>query len=229
MKLIRYGVTLKRIREEDLELVRYWRNSQKIRENMIYREYITPEMQKKWFDGINNYNNFFYIIQYNNDNIGLIDNKNTDWNLGSTESGLFLFDEKYYNTHIPIAASFILIEIGFYILNGKDSHIKVLRSNKKAINYNLKLGFVPFSDDPGKDYIEFILTRENFQKKTLKLRKAITSLHSSNDPYLYLILDPEDYKSGLAGSIEKVIDGLPAEYIVSNKMKIKEKIVCFNF
>jgi UDP-4-amino-4,6-dideoxy-N-acetyl-beta-L-altrosamine N-acetyltransferase len=229
MKLIRYGVTLKRISAEDLELVRFWRNSQKIRDNMIYREYITPEMQKKWFDSINNYNNFFYIIQVNNDSIGLIDNKNTDWTMGTTESGLFLYDEKYYNTYIPIAASFILIEVGFYILNGKDARIKVLRTNKKAINYNTRLGFVPINiEDADNQFIEFILTKENLQKKTLKLRNALKSIHSSLDPYLYLYLTPEDYKSGLAYDIENVWKNVKDIYKVKKYSSEDDVILCFN-
>ena len=228
MKFCRYGVTLKRITAEDLELVRFWRNSQQIRNNMIYKEYITPEMQLKWFETVNNYNNFFYIIQVNNDSIGLIDNKNTDWSIGTTESGLFLFDEKYFDTHYPIAASFILIEIGFFILNGKDAFIKVLRSNKRAIEYNSQLGFEPFNDDGEKAYIELILTKENIIRKTSNLRKAMNSLQSADDPYLYLYLDAADRKSGIAQTIESVFETLPADIRVKKEIRGDEIILCFN-
>ncbi|MDZ7743378.1 MAG: hypothetical protein U5Q03_16975 [Bacteroidota bacterium] len=46
MKLFKYGISLNRLKEDDIELVRKWRNSRKINQFMEYREEITPEMQK---------------------------------------------------------------------------------------------------------------------------------------------------------------------------------------
>jgi len=96
---------------------------------------------------------------YKNEAVGLINNKNTDRSVGTSDSGLFLYNEKYYNSFVPIAASFILIEIGFYLLRGKDVRIQVLRSNKKALDYNQKIGFEVFNDNTKNEYIEFILTQ----------------------------------------------------------------------
>lgn len=229
MKLIKYGVTLSRIREEDIELVRSWRNSPQIQKNMLYREYITPEMQLNWFKSIDNYDNFYYIIEYNNDKIGLINNKNTDRSIGSSDSGLFIFDENYHNTYIPIAASIILIEVGFYLLRGKNVIIQVLKSNLKAIKYNEQLGFLPLErgNQLGNDeFAEYILTPESFENNTKKLKQALNQIYGKGVPYLYVKLYPHDYISGIAQEVEKEIKLLPKKIIVSKDFEGEEKVLC---
>ena len=63
MKFFKYGITLERLREEDIELVRQWRNSDPVRLNMKYQELITPEKQREWFNSINNVNFHYVMIQ----------------------------------------------------------------------------------------------------------------------------------------------------------------------
>lgn len=229
MKLIKYGVTLSRIREEDIELVRSWRNSPQIQKNMLYREYITPEMQLNWFKSIDNYDNFYYIIEYNNDKIGLINNKNTDRSIGTSDSGLFLYDENYFNSHVPIAASFILIEVGFYLLRGVEIKIQVLRNNKKSIDYNQKIGFEVFKDDPENDYIEFILTLESFERKTPKLKQALVQLYAKNEPLLKLTLDKYDYDIGIGQRVENEIDLLPPGIIKEKDFSGENKLLVLDY
>lgn len=54
MIISKYNIRYIRLQEEDIELVRKWRNHPSITKYMVYREEITPEMQKKWFASINN-------------------------------------------------------------------------------------------------------------------------------------------------------------------------------
>ena len=117
MKLIKYGLTLKRLTKEDIELLRNWRNSESVNRFMEYREYITPEMQEKWFESINNPNNFYYIIIYNDEKIGLINDKGFDrFGKATSEAGLFIAVDKYKNTFVPVLASLILLEVSFFYL-----------------------------------------------------------------------------------------------------------------
>ena len=57
-----YGLRYLRVTKNDLELLRYWRNQQYIRDTMQFKEYITPDMQKSWFEKINNKSNYYFII-----------------------------------------------------------------------------------------------------------------------------------------------------------------------
>ena len=101
MKLSKYGITLARLREEDTELVRQWRNSPQITQFMEYREYITPEMQQDWFKSIDNFDNFYFVIEYEGKKIGLINSSKIEWDTVSSEGGIFLWDEQYYETFVP--------------------------------------------------------------------------------------------------------------------------------
>jgi UDP-4-amino-4,6-dideoxy-N-acetyl-beta-L-altrosamine N-acetyltransferase len=202
MKLHKYGLTLSRLTQDEIEFVRQKRNSDEVRRYMEFRGEITPEMQQQWFDRINNFNNFYYIIEYKGLKIGLINDKNMDWEARTSESGLFFWDQEYINTFFPILASLVLLEIGFYYLNWQKSFIHVLRDNPKAIEYVQHLGYKRCE---GQEEIQnqlYFLTRENFEKKGRKIRKAAESFKEKKVSDGYVILEPSDYKSGLAQTIE---------------------------
>jgi hypothetical protein len=201
MKWKKYGITLSRVTEDDIELIRQWRNHPDIMNTMQFREVISPEMQKKWFDSINNINNFYYIINYKNEKIGLINNKNTDWKARTSESGIFIWNENH--DFAPLLASLLLCEIGFFVFQGGDSYVQTLRINTKAIEYNRMLGYELFEDNSSKDTCMYKLTRESFERNTLKLREAALKL-SGNDPVIYLFLEKHDYLSGLAQFLETI-------------------------
>ncbi|MCF8308796.1 MAG: GNAT family N-acetyltransferase [Bacteroidales bacterium] len=206
MKIHKYGVTLKRITEEDIELLRQWRNSEQINRHMEYREYITPEMQKKWFDSINNYNNFYYLIIYKGDKVGVINEKNIDRSgKGTSESGLFIANKNYYKTFVPLLASLTLIELNFYLLGGKESYIRTLRDNKEAIAYNKSLGYELCEGQENVENQLYVLTRENFEKKTRKIRKAASRFTDADYPNGSVMFEPHDYELGIAQEFEKIV------------------------
>ncbi|MEA3504167.1 MAG: GNAT family N-acetyltransferase, partial [Bacteroidota bacterium] len=162
MKIFKYGITLKRITEDDLELLRTWRNSEHVNRFMEYREHITVGMQKKWFESVNNYNNFYYLIIYKGEKVGVINDK--DILRGDdkvSEAGLFIAEEKYRNTHVPLLASLMMIEISLFILQGKINYIHVLRDNKQAIAYNKSLGYQLCERQDDVENQKYFLTPEN--------------------------------------------------------------------
>ena len=77
--LEQFDVRLIRLSEEDLELIRSWRNAAHVVNQMIYREYITPEMQQTWFQTINNKYNYYFVIEFEgkNTNLGIINTINS--------------------------------------------------------------------------------------------------------------------------------------------------------
>jgi len=125
----KYGIQLKKITIEDIELIRTKRNAENISSKMIYREFISPEQQLKWFNSINNFNNFYYLIIYNQQPIGLINDQNLDWKNLTSEAGLFVWEENYLKTIVPALATLTLMELGFEILSWNKTVIKVLASN----------------------------------------------------------------------------------------------------
>jgi UDP-4-amino-4,6-dideoxy-N-acetyl-beta-L-altrosamine N-acetyltransferase len=203
VKVIKYGVTLSRITENDIEMIRQWRNSSHVADRMEYREPITPEMQKQWFRKIDNLDNYFYLIEYDGEKIGLISERKRETADDTTESGLFLADPKYFDSFAPVLASLMMIETSFYLLNGKDSYIRIMRDNIKAIRYNTSLGYELCEGQENVQNQQYILTRAGFEQRTAKIRKAALQL-SGNDPNMYLVLEPEDFEKGVGQFWEKI-------------------------
>ncbi len=218
MKICKYNIVLHRLTEEDIELVRNWRNAKHVSQYMEYREYITPEMQKKWFKSINNINNFYYIIIYKGKKIGLVNDKNIfeKQDVLCAESGIFIADEKYRHTHIPLLVSLMLLEIGFDILGGKESYIHVLKSNHKAIKYNQALGFKLCENQENKENQKYYLTREMYFSATKKLRKAAEKFKSKTYPDGYILHESRDFELGSIEDFEKL-------FSTDLKKQIKQK------
>ncbi len=206
MELFKYGITLRRLTEDDLELVRKWRNSEKIRRFMEYRDEITADMQKKWFKSITNKDNFYFIIEYKGEKIGLINTSNADYNDMSSEGGIFLWDDTYYETFVPVWASLLLLETSIFVLNARRSYIKTLKDNERAKKLNARLGYQQM---PGQEEVynqKYELTRESFVKNAGKLIRAASLLAPSDSLQQYIFFNNEEIESGLAGFMESKMD-----------------------
>ena len=197
-----FGITLRRLTLEDIELVRQKRNSEEIRQVMQFREEITPEMQLKWFESINNFENYYYIVGYQGTKVALINDRNMDWEARTSESGLFFWDKEYINTFIPILASLVLLDVGFHYLDWKISYIHVMRDNFAAIGYARQIGYELCEGQEEQENQLYYLSRENFEIKGRNIRRAAKAFREEETGDGYLLLEPVDYESGLAQRIE---------------------------
>jgi len=225
MRLKQYGLTLRRIEKRDIELIRKSRNSEAIKQKMIYREHITKDMQLKWFKSIEkSTNDFYYLIIQNRKKLGLINVKNYKSKNKFQESGLFLFSPENYKTPIPVIASLLMISSAFYALNESQSRVKVLKSNTNAINYNKDLGY--FIEEEKDDYYILKITRDSFEKRTKKLRKAIKNLYGKHK--FEFIIEPIDYEIGIANKFNTEIANIPKEIILKKIEKNKYLKIILN-
>jgi RimJ/RimL family protein N-acetyltransferase len=202
MKICKYGITLNRLRKEDLEFVREKRNSERIDSADDFHDEITPDMQLEWYDSINNAENFYYLIEYKGAKIGMLNNKKLDWKARTSESSLFLWDESLNDTIVPTLASLCLIEIAFYYLNWNVCYIRIHSDNHKAIK---NAGILGYELTEGKETVEnhlYYLTRELFETKAKKILKEAKAFIEKESGEGYLLLEPSDYESGIAQKIE---------------------------
>jgi len=204
MKFFKYGIILERLRKEDIELVRQWRNSDPVRLNMNYQDIITPEQQQQWFNSINNLQFNYLMIHYQGEKIGLLNDKNIDWELRTSESGIFLGRTEFYNTFVPYLVSVAGIESTFYLLGWKKQYATILRSNVNAIRFNLQLGYHLCEGEEEKDHRRYEMTWESFIQKAGKIRKAVHLL-AGNDNKARVLFEPVDYEMGLAQRFEDLL------------------------
>lgn len=179
LMLTGYDVILKRLTEEKLEMVRQWRNDPKISKHMFFQDYITPEMQQKWFQTINNDENLYLIIKYKNEDIGLINLKDIDYSKKVGEFGIFIYEDKYLATDISYRAHLLFLDYIFEELNIEEVFAHVRKENSQSERMAFYLGYVANdNNDSNLDKLEYILHKENYlnNKNRLKFIKKYNIL-----------------------------------------------------
>ena len=162
MEISNYGVTLRRLTEDKIEMIRNWRNDPKIVKYMEYKEYITPEMQKKWFDKINNDNNYYFLIVVDNKEIGLINIRDIDYDSLEGEAGIYIYDDEYLNSTVSFQCSLLLYDFCFEKLKLKKIIAHIIKDNKRAIKYNKMLGYILNDKDDNSVNQLYYLEKSNY-------------------------------------------------------------------
>jgi len=175
--LKQYGVTLTRIQEKDIELIRYWRNQSDIVNFMEYKNYIFPESQKKWFASIDNKLNYYFIIEFENKKIGLINVKNYDRIAGFGEGGIFIWDKNYIGSFAAVFSSLCLLNFMLLKVNVcSKSRVRILSNNDRAIHYNKLLGYKLLQDQEKEINQLYELDVKDYVLMGEKLNKAAQAL-----------------------------------------------------
>ncbi len=176
MKITRYGITLERLEPNQSEMVRHWRNDPKISQFMFYKGEITSAMQQEWFASIDNEENFFFIIHHKSLPVGLINISSIDWENKTAYTGLFIYDEKYWGTDVPVMASLAMLDVFFLLLDIQIVYAKVKGNNMVAHNYNSELGFSRTKKiEHGLGY-EYMLQKEIYLLQTKRIRNTAIRL-----------------------------------------------------
>ncbi|MCX6280070.1 MAG: GNAT family N-acetyltransferase [Bacteroidetes bacterium] len=220
----RFGVSFHILKENDLEMVRQWRNDPVVANNYEFREYITPEMQQTWFRTVNNINNLYTVIEYRNEKIGVINIKNIDWDKRECEGGIFLPDPKHHNTGLPAIISYITTEIIFVIFDWNRGFAHVLKENKSVQQFVKMLGYelAPGQEDINNQ--KWTITRESFEKKTRKLSKAISVMVNTSDPGI-LLIEKSEYEDSLILQWESIVS--QSCHIIKTEVTEKGRVYWF--
>lgn len=170
-----FGVTLRRLTHDKIEMLRQWRNDPKIRQYMFYREEITPEMQERWFANLDKTRNFYFIIVYHEKEVGCINIKDVDFEKKCGEPGIFIFDDEFINSDVAIRASFALGPFIWKELDLNYQYIHIVKSNVRAIKYNSMFGYKLAPGYENSEKPMYILTKEDaltpnkFRDRLMKL------------------------------------------------------------
>jgi UDP-4-amino-4,6-dideoxy-N-acetyl-beta-L-altrosamine N-acetyltransferase len=179
MKITRYGITLERLQSEQSEMVRLWRNDPKISQFMFYKGEITAAMQQEWFASIDNEQNFFFIIHYKSAPVGLINISSIDWENKTAYTGLFIYDEQFWSSDVPVMASLALLDVFLLLFDIQIVYAKVKGTNIVAHNYNTALGFSRTKKIEHSLGYEYMLQKEIYLLETKELRNAAIRLRGN--------------------------------------------------
>jgi RimJ/RimL family protein N-acetyltransferase len=217
------GITIERLREKDIELVRKWRNSRFVKQYMNYRETITPEMQKKWFASVNNFNNFYFIISYKNEKVGLGNIKNVDWEKMEGEAGIFITKQKLIGSILPVVGSLTLSDIVFKIFRLERIVAQIRQDNPRSKKLSLLMGSKLADDQDGKESQLYHLTRDNFYKSTKKFFMLMIPMGFSRGK-MSIAFDDYDFNTGFADKFISLIEKSELEF----SSEEKEGFVIYN-
>ena len=173
LKLERYGVCLRLIGPEDLEMVRQWRNSPEVANFMAYREQISADMQQNWYKSVCEKGDLYFIINIEGKDIGVINLKDIDLVNGEAEGGIFIADKSFQNTHVTYSASLCQGDFAFEILRLQRAKAHILDSNKRAIRYNLSIGYKPTEQVENGINRLYLLERDDYYNMSSKIKKAL--------------------------------------------------------
>jgi RimJ/RimL family protein N-acetyltransferase len=173
LELEQFEVKLRRISMDDIELVRNWRNSEFVRSKMFLKDPISREQQLAWFQSIDNARNYYFIIEFDQKDVGVINAKDFSMDNGFGEGGIFIGEPDYESSFAAVYASLCLLNFVYYGLgNINKSRIRILKSNERAIQYNKLLGYNVLESQDNENSLLMELTKENFFTKGIKLNKA---------------------------------------------------------
>lgn len=190
--LSQYDVRLIRVQAEHLSLILRWRNNDWVRKNMFVQDILQEKDQLAWFNSINNASNYYFIIEYLGEKVGLIHAKNFSEEDGIGEGGIFIGEYDYLDTWASVMASICLLNFIFAKTNINRSMVRVQAHNRSAIAYNLKLGYkIDFEDA---NELRMILDKEDFLYKTTVLKSVLSKISKGQDA---LILEGEKASNNL--------------------------------
>lgn len=172
-----YGVTLRQLQHDDIELVRRWRNHPKIQQYMSYREEITPEMQEKWYKRIDNNSNYFFIIEHDGRDVGLINIRDIDTSRTYGESGIFIWDDDVLGQGVALRGGLCMYDFAFDDLNLHFLKAHIFNTNPASIKYHSKYGFVLDKNEeknPSQPINQlYIMTAESYTSQLLEIKNKI--------------------------------------------------------
>lgn len=170
-----FGITFKPFSEENLEMVRVWRNSDDVRLFMQYQEMITPEQQKAWFKQLEKKTNYYFVTYQNSIPFGVYNIKDVDFNIGIGEPGVFLKSHTMWEDDSSMRGSIALILFAFETLKLKSLKCHILKSNIKVMAYNKQIGFQINEKWDNDISFELMLSKEDFytNKKIIRLVKYL--------------------------------------------------------
>jgi RimJ/RimL family protein N-acetyltransferase len=172
------GVTLRRLQQADIEMVRCWRNQPDVRQFMSFRDTITPAMQESWFARLDPVRDHYFIIEARGQDVGLANLKDLDPVARTAEGGIFLARASERDGTVGLAAILTLYDHGFGALALATITAHILSDNARAIRFNTALGFRCDGAQEGAANPRWSLARADYLGCSARLRDFLRAAKS---------------------------------------------------
>jgi len=116
---------------------------------------------------------------------------------------MFIWDDEYLNSHIPVLASSVMGYFNFNFLHNSFALCKMLRSNTRAIDYNKRFGYKICEGQEKEENQLYKLSREDYKTHATTGRSMLRKIYRDMDDSIVVELDEEDKANGVKEFIEK--------------------------
>lgn len=164
-------VYFRRVTESDIQLVRFWRNSEHVRLNMLYQDLIHPDQQVSWFKTAQINGEHHFIFSHGVHDVGMVSIKASD-TPSIYEAGIFCGRADYLGSSINVAAAMGLYDYGFRLPGNNRFRARVLRTNTAALRMNESLGYERVVEHD-EEVVELELTQANYEASKAKLSRFV--------------------------------------------------------
>lgn len=178
MEIQRYGVTLRRLREEDLAQVMEWRNQAHVRENMEHQEEISEDGHLTWYRMLDPRKDLYFVISSGDLVAGVINVKEIDWMARRGEAGIFIGEEAFLGTFLPVQAVLALMDCSFELWGFQALEAKMRGDNPAVVSFNQNLGYQPGFGMESAPFIRMECLKENYFFTTANLCRKAEKAHS---------------------------------------------------
>lgn len=174
-------VLFKNIEEQDLEMIRRWRNSKRVSQFMYSERFISETEQIAWYRNLNKKKNIYKIFTHNGIDVGMVYLTEIDHLSKHCRWGIYIGNEDYLTSGIGIYASYELIQEVFGPMKFNKLMSMVLHSNKSAIKLNSYLGFQKYGiykdhclkQETYHDMYGYELTKEKWEETNKLLKNRL--------------------------------------------------------
>ena len=169
------GFKTRRLSIADIELVRYWRNKDFVKNQMLTIESISSKNQKDWFSKLDKDRNHFFIYSLNDIDIGCVSCKINDSENKVFDIGVYCGNSSFLGHPVNFMSIIFIHDFAFFEMKLLESLTLIKNTNISSLNINKKIGYSYHNTFNSKfDY--YNLTRRNYVVQRKKLEELINKI-----------------------------------------------------
>ena len=160
------------VKQDDLQLLRYWRNFDHVRLSMATPKLITVEDQRRWFESLDLETNVHFIYGLGETDIGSVNLSGVKKSEGTFEAGLYCGNNEYLTHWVNICACLFIYDFAFDRLCLKVASAIILDNNRSALSLNTSIGYRRMRQHaPGIG--AFVLNRDDYLARSKVLKRYL--------------------------------------------------------
>ena len=160
------------IEPDDIQLLRYWRNKEHVRKQLLTTNFIDRDGQRAWFEQLDKETQQYFIFSIGSQDIGVTSLSNINHDDKSFEAGVFCGDQNFLSHWINVWACIKLYDFAFDELGLKVSYAEILNKNTMALNLNKSLGYEYFGN-VNQSANRYFLNQNSYIEKSAKIKRYL--------------------------------------------------------